>query len=792
MRHLTLSLTFTALLFALTACGDSGNTVPTDGDQAPSGTTGAPDCPTGFDCPPCEGDGDCPAGMYCDENKGYCYPYVADVECREDIDCDPGWICDQDSGICVPDDEPADGDAPDGDTPDGDGTDGDDESPVIDGDATADGDADHNVRCEDYLHCTEDLFDGTDCEFTLKSGYCLIDETCIDEGTVQQENSCKACRPDVADDRYSNVENGRICDDSLTCTLNDACTDGVCNGSLDDCDDEVDCTYDDCSEPTGCRNVPDDNACALHEYCDPINGCTSGGCTPDEWRCLGSERQQCDITGAWQTQETCQNDTPVCRLDGCVTCNTGTAFCEGREAVTCNEAGDWVREYCLGPEPACSSGVCSPCSDGDLWCGHPGDDDWGIYECQGGEWILEEDCSGDTPTCASLDGGTSYVCLECAPGSSRCDGLAHLVCNAAGEWQLQPCPADTPYCADGYCVACLIGDTRCGDESAGEDINDIYICTRDGSSGALIVNGWDLQGPCPAETPNCADGVCSSCSPGDTRCTEDLLGTEQCNSQGEWESGPDCEDGFFCDPDTGACSDGWSLYYDGANRLLIPDEEHDYDPNAEFTLEAWIFPTELTGNCNNSGNAIMEKWLQSPVGNYILLVCNNFDAGGADRPAVARFGAAVEYADGSTKTGWIHSSNNAIDIGAWNHVATVWAEDRLDLYVNGVLEAHAPNTLGWSTPFGFQQDYLAVGQLDEYAVWGFRGYIDEVRVSKIARYEGNSYTEQMAFVPDAFTMGLWHFNDFSNTNVCLDASAHHNGDNSYGATYSETGVGETP
>ncbi len=773
MRYL---LSLLLLLGLLYSCDDnSTGSDETDGDNLPPNS--------------CASDEDCAVGYYCDLDIEQCRAFGNGTPCTDDNDCPQGYVCASDGSCEVETTPPADGDkeaesTSDGDLADGDLIDGDQiDGDLIDGDLVdgdepvVDGDTDLPVRCDDHLPCTEDEYNGVQCVFTLLSGYCLIDDVCDSDGQLKPQFQCSACRSDLVTDAWSNAQDDLPCEDGLVCTTNDRCQQGACLGDTVSCDDSVDCTTDRCTEPSGCQFVPDDSTCPEGYTCDPDEDCTAIPCTENDARCVDNEeRQICDENGVWQTDQICSAPTPVCTEAGCVACQQGAKRCEGNQALVCNTQGQWESETCLGPDPACQQGECVPCTDDDLWCGHTGDEDWALYRCNNGEWQIEEDCEGDTPMCGELDG--VLQCLECPPGSYRCDGLSHQVCDEYGIWQIDPCPTNRPYCESGQCVVCLLGDTRCGDVEQSENANDVYTC-----EGGELSNHWELQGPCPSETPSCSDGVCEACIPGDTRCADDPGQTEICNDDGLWEAGEACEGGYFCDPETGECGEGYSLYFDGESRMEIPDN-NEYDPNAEFTLEAWIFPLSLSGNCDSSGNTVLEKWDAWPIGTYMLAVCSDFYG----RPNVARFYAYVD--DGVQD--YFHSSNNAIDIGEWNHVAVVWADDRMDMFVNGVREHHQLNYIGWKTPNTYQQNVLAVGRLNQRLGWGFHGYIDEIRISKVARYDGESYTPSQHFQVDGLTTGLWHLDDVSDETVCIDSSYNHNGDNSFGASYDPAGVGETP
>jgi len=724
---------------------------------------------------------DCPSGLWCNPDTGFCEDYSGqdgdESDCKNDYDCREGYTCEGGECTLINGDEDSNAD---GDSSESDG----DES--VDGDNSVDGDTEQEeeIRCDDHLPCTDDSYDGSKCVFELKADYCLIQSACFVANTLKGNNDCQACLPDVSTEDWSNLGDDSDCDDGSLCTEDEVCHLGECIGTPVVCDDLVNCTDDECVTGIGCvYNAVDDN-CEDDQVCDPALDC-SDGCQYESVRCIEGEHQFCNAEGDWEMMEQCEDDVPVCIIAlGCVECVPDTEYCQGNWWFTCGDDGMWDSQYCIGPDNSCDTGGCVDCeTDGELVCSEDGYGDWAIYECTDGGWTIDTDCEGVESMCAYIDG--TLQCTECVPNSYRCDGLSHQVCDENGVWQIDPCPNSMPYCQNGECVTCLVGDTRCGDTSNGQQENDLYQCSKTDSG-----NDWVFVESCPESTPNCTSGVCEACNPGDTQCGDDSQSVEICNDDGLWEHYEDCAEGVYCDPQTGECADGWSLYFDGQDKMEIEDLDRMYDPNAEFTIEAWILPTELSGNCVNSGNTIAEKWDTWPHGAYLLAVCDDFPYDyaylGENLKNDVRFFAMV----GESSQHYLNA-HGVINVGEWNHVAAVWADTRMDLYVNGARARHYANNIGWMTPSSYQQDLLEIGCLGTlYNSYGFKGYIDEVRISKVARYDGTTYTPQMYFTNDALTTGLWHMDDFTDENVCIDSSGHHNGDNSFGAEYSEYGVGE--
>lgn len=90
----------------------------------------------------------------------------------------------------------------------------------------------------------------------------------------------------------------------------------------------------------------------------------------------------------------------------------------------------------------------------------------------------------------------------------------------------------------------------------------------------------------------------------------------------------------------------------------------------------------------------------------------------------------------------------------WTHVAVQRRGTSLEMYINGALKSSAKSTLNPS----FSGEKIWVGQYPGSNFYG--GHIDEMRISGIARYSGETLTVPVSeFVNDANTKVLFHFND---------------------------------
>jgi hypothetical protein len=98
----------------------------------------------------------------------------------------------------------------------------------------------------------------------------------------------------------------------------------------------------------------------------------------------------------------------------------------------------------------------------------------------------------------------------------------------------------------------------------------------------------------------------------------------------------------------------------------------------------------------------------------------------------------------------------------WYHVAVTWnTADSMRIFLDGVQQssiASAVPLLGGSMALGIGN---GAADLWNERYEGFRGMIDEVRVSVVERYTENFDLPTAPYVNDALTLALWHFDEGS-------------------------------
>jgi hypothetical protein len=214
---------------------------------------------------------------------------------------------------------------------------------------------------------------------------CDSDDDCTDSNDCT-EDSC-------VDGICTNSQlTGTSCDDGLYCTVNDACSVGVCTGDAWDCDDLNVCTDQSCNETTdSCTYTNNNNSCSDGNACTEDDYCMSGTCTPGPYICPCSSVDDCDDSNSC-TDEECISGT-------CVYSELSGLSCDDND--TCTDG-----DYCESGR--CKSGVniCVDPTCQENWeCG-----EWS--ECLNGHQTRSCFCQCDDKQCR----GDSSLTKRCGSG----------------------------------------------------------------------------------------------------------------------------------------------------------------------------------------------------------------------------------------------------------------------------------------------------------------------------------------------------------------------------------------
>jgi hypothetical protein len=136
---------------------------------------------------------------------------------------------------------------------------------------------------------------------------------------------------------------------------------------------------------------------------------------------------------------------------------------------------------------------------------------------------------------------------------------------------------------------------------------------------------------------------------------------------------------------------------------------------SDFTMECWVRLASIT-DC-----AIFNQGNSDSTGSYCLAV-NSAN------------GKVYFYADNSSR----FSSVGALSVDTWSHVALVRAGNDYKLFIDGTLDGSYTGTHNHSsTPFKIAKGFGGIAELN--------GYIDETRITTVARYAANFTPATAAF-----------------------------------------------
>ncbi len=386
------------------------------------------------------------------------------------------------------------------------------------------------------------------------------------------------------------------CDDLDPCTVDDFCTDGVCQGKLIDCDDGLDCTEDLCLPDGGCDHPLRPDWCFIEEVC------YKEGTPAPEAPCM-----EC-ITSVSQDQWSADNLNTCDDQDACTTgdqCLAG--LCQG-VAVQCGPSGNPCAVLsCLDgqcePSPiegpcddgsvctqgeTCVDGTCTPESTLDCDDANPCTDD-SCHKIAGCIHTPNEAPCDDGNACTGNDTCSAGACLpgglppECDDANPCTDDSCHPVqgCmhfpNAAPCDDLDPCfvgdfclggacqPGPEPIfcddlnnCTDDACVPF----TGCGFVPNTAPCDDLDPCTLDDACGGGLCQpgpgllACDDGNPCTVDSCESFSGCVAVPAPGvcddANLCTSD----DSCNAGKCGGTPVSCDDGNECTADSCAADTG--------------------------------------------------------------------------------------------------------------------------------------------------------------------------------------------------------------------------------------------
>lgn len=412
-----------------------------------------------------------------------------------------------------------------------------DGNPCTDGDTCINGTCragTNSCTCDDDPDCA-DYNDANVCNGTIR---CIGSKCVIDQTTVKKcpaiDDPCidNLCVPETGKCVETPVNEGAMCDDLDSCTVNDVCRGGVCAGDAAQCDDDNVCTADLCSVEDGCTHALNADACNDGNACTSDDTCRDG-------MCIGTRMIECG----------CIVTADCASLEDGNPCN-GTLICSNHACIV--DPATVVR--CSDPfGKPCQRSACNPatgrCSIIQLDDDRPCADD---NSCTYDEICVAGECSGTEIPCNDENLCTDDYC-------DQYGGCFHAYNTVACE-DGDPCSVQD-HCFNG---ACMPGPDR--------ECDDNKPCTMDlcsSTTGCYAVPitepgiACDTGDLCVVDS-TCQNGLCvgerRNCEDGDP-CTDNYCDSMDGLCKKRNNSSP-CEDGNVCTVNdycsAGACRSGSS------------------------------------------------------------------------------------------------------------------------------------------------------------------------------------------------------------------------------------------
>jgi hypothetical protein len=197
---------------------------------------------------------------------------------------------------------------------------------------------------------------------------------------------------------------------------------------------------------------------------------------------------------------------------------------------------------------------------------------------------------------------------------------------------------------------------------------------------------------------------------------------------------------------------GTALSFNGQNYVDVPNSR-DFNLT-EMTLEAWV-------NTSSHAWGAVVSTTHDP---YLITGTTSFSI------LRDQFVEVMSAEVGITGGAFPHAlSLNPVNDGQWHHLAMTLGGGFLKLYVDGVLQSTTATSVQLTNTIA----PLRIGFRDTHGGLYWVGLIDEVRLSKVVRYNTN-FTPATSFSVDSNTVAYWNFDIPMNTGCsAIDATPYH-------------------
>jgi hypothetical protein len=164
-----------------------------------------------------------------------------------------------------------------------------------------------------------------------------------------------------------------------------------------------------------------------------------------------------------------------------------------------------------------------------------------------------------------------------------------------------------------------------------------------------------------------------------------------------------------------------SMVFDGTGDYLVTSSSvNNRLGSGDFTIEMWLYPS----NTSSAYRAIIASDAYSATTNGWTVYQN---------------GTSIEmYYSSGGSTPNIFTATSALTSSVWQHFALVRSSGTLKAYVNGTQVASVSNSIN------FVGDKIFIGD-NNAGDYFFNGYIDDLRISRFARYTSNFTPPTSAF-----------------------------------------------
>lgn len=214
------------------------------------------------------------------------------------------------------------------------------------------------------------------------------------------------------------------------------------------------------------------------------------------------------------------------------------------------------------------------------------------------------------------------------------------------------------------------------------------------------------------------------------------------------------------DGGTPSCVDP-ALAFDGTNDYATAPSDDALDLGEDFTVEAWIAP---------SATAI------GPGEMHLVSHHDPSEGGWELRLKDGRVEAVVWGSENFSSKGYVAGSSGGAYVAAdkWAFVAATLKGDTLRVYYDGALKGSID--LGFLFSRGNYAGPLTFGRAAYVEDYHYAGALDDVRLSKVARYTGATMTKPNApLTKDDDTVALYSFDEASGAAIADSSGEGHGG-----------------